>query len=161
MKLIRTFDRRIKEIVPKGNRPWVAHACLGVSKVRRTRMRHVLGTCVAVFGLLAMPAVAGADTIDLSEAVLAGGASLIGGGSKIQFDAQVSGESATFTLPSIPGQQYSIQVTGHNDASSSFFQFLIDADGPGPGGFVQLGQNLNFGSGFQTVMLPTFINVGS
>jgi len=124
-------------------------------------MRHALAAFVVASGLLAMPAAAGAITIDLSQADLVGGASLIGGGSKIKFDSQVSGESATFTLPSIPGQEYSIQVTGHSDASSSFFQFLIDADGPGPGGFVQLGQNLNFGSGFQTVMLPTFINVGS
>jgi hypothetical protein len=88
---------------------------------RNGNMRIALATFVIVSGLLAMPAVAGADTIDLSQAVLAG-ANSIGGGSKIQFDAQVSGESATFTLPSIPGEQYSIQVTGHNDASSSFFR---------------------------------------
>jgi hypothetical protein len=64
-------------------------------------------------------------------------------------------------LPSIPGEQYSIQVTGHNDASTSFFEFLIDADGAGPGGFVQLGGDLNFGSGFSTVTLPTFTDLGA
>ena len=108
-----------------------------------------------------MPAVARADTIDLGQAVLAGGASFIGGGSKIKFDAQGTGDSATFTLPSIPGEQYAIQVTGHNDASTSFFQFLIDADGAGPGGFVPLGDNLNFGSGFSTLTLPTFADLGT
>jgi hypothetical protein len=73
----------------------------------------------------------------------------------------VSEESATFTLPSIPGEQFSIQVTGHNDASSSFFQFLIDADGAGPGGFVQLGSNLNFGRDFSTLTLPAFTDIGT
>jgi hypothetical protein len=124
-------------------------------------MGNALATFVIVSGLLAMPAVASADTIDLGQAGLAGGANLIGGGSKIQFDAQVSGESATFTLPSIPGEQYAIQVTGHSDASSSFFQFLIDADGSGPGGFVQLGNNFNFGSGFSTLTMPTFTDLGT
>jgi len=109
-----------------------------------------------------MPAAAGAITIDLGQAILDGGASFIGGDSKIKFDAQVTGESATFVLPSTPGQEYSIQVTGHNDSSTSFFQFLIDADGPGPGGFVQLGGNLNFGSGgFRTLTLPTFPDLGT
>jgi hypothetical protein len=46
-------------------------------------------------------------------------------------------------------------------AASSFFQFLIDADGPGPGGFVQLGGNVNFGSGFNTITLPAFTNLGT
>lgn len=123
-------------------------------------MRQALTALVVASGLLAVPASADALTIDLSQAILAGGASLIGGGSKIQFDSQVSGQSATFTLPSIPGQEYSIQVTGHNNASTSFFQFLIDADGLGPGGFVQLGDTLNFGGGFPTLALPAFTNLG-
>lgn len=123
-------------------------------------MRLVLAAFAVASSLLAMPVAADALTVDLGEALL-DGASLIGGGSKIQFDAQVPGESATFTLPSIPGQEYSIQVTGHNDASTSFFEFLIDADGPdGPGGFVLL-SNLNFGSGFPTLTLPTFTNLGT
>jgi hypothetical protein len=124
-------------------------------------MRHTLATFGVAFGLLAMPAAAGAITIDLGQAILDGGASSNGGDSKIKFDAQVTGESATFMLPSTPGQEYSIQVTGHNDSSTSFFQFLIDADGPGPGGFVQLGGNLNFGSGFPTLTLPTFTDLGT
>jgi hypothetical protein len=109
-------------------------------------MRHALAAfAIASGGLVtAVPAVA--LTVNLSDAVLAGGVSLIGGGSKIQFDSQASGQSATFTLPSIPGREYSIEVTGHNNASTSFFQFLIDTDGAGPGGFVQLGGNLIFGS---------------
>jgi hypothetical protein len=52
-------------------------------------------------------------------------------------------------------------VTGHNDQSSSFFQFFIDVDGPGPVGFVQLGSNMNFGSGFNTITLPTFTDAGT
>jgi len=124
-------------------------------------MRHALAAFVVASGLIAFPAAAGAITIDIGEAILAGGASFIGGGSKIKFDAQATGESATFILPSIPGQEYSIQVTGHNDSSTSFFQFLIDADGPGPGGYVQLGNNLNFGSGFPTLTLSTFTNIGN
>jgi hypothetical protein len=124
-------------------------------------MRRALGKFVVVASLLAMPAVANAVTIDLSTADLDGGASLNGGDSKIQFDANVSGQSATFTLPSVPGQQYSIQVTGHNNQSTSFFQFFIDADGPDSGGFVQLGSNFNFGDGFSTLTLPAFTDVGT
>ena len=47
------------------------------------------------------------------------------------FDPTIAGETATFTLQSIPDAQYSIQVTGQNNQSSSFFQFLVDPDGPG------------------------------
>jgi hypothetical protein len=97
-----------------------------------------------------------------SAAVLAGGANLIGGGAKIQFDAQTAGESATWTFSSTPGQTYIISVTGHNDKSESFFQFWIDADGPGVGtGFVQLGSDHNFGSGFSTFILPSYVDLGS
>jgi hypothetical protein len=124
-------------------------------------MRKALTAFVVASGLLAMPVQADALTIDIGEAILANGASFIGGDSKIQFDSQVSGQSATFSLPSIPGQEYSIQVTGHNNSSTSFFQFLLDADGPGPGGFVQLGDTLNFGGGFPTLTLPTFTNLGN
>jgi hypothetical protein len=103
-----------------------------------------------------------AATVDLNTAVLTGGASFIAGGSRIMFDPNIAGETATFTLPSIPGTQYSIQVTGQNNQSSSFFQFLIDPDGPGTSsGFVQLGNNINFGSGFNTITLPAFIDLGT
>jgi hypothetical protein len=103
-----------------------------------------------------------AATVDLNTAVLTGGASFIAGGSRIMFDPNIAGETATFTLLSIPGTQYSIQVTGQNNQSSSFFQFLIDPDGPGTSsGFVQLGNNINFGSGFNTITLPTFIDLGT
>ena len=77
------------------------------------------------------------------------------------FDPNIAGETATFTLPSIPGTQYSIQVTGQNNQSSSFFQFLVDRDGPGPSGFVQLGNNVNFGNGFNTITLATFTDLGT
>jgi hypothetical protein len=104
-----------------------------------------LFACSAFFGLTSF---AHANTIPLtlSDAALTGGASLIGGGSKILFDANTLGQ-ATFTIPSVPGTQSSISVTGHND-SNSFFQFFIDG--------VQLGSNTNFGSGFSTITLPNF-----
>src|SRR4051794_40132648 len=103
-----------------------------------------------------------AATVDLNTAVLTGGASLIAGGSRIMFDPNIAGETATFTLPSIPGTQYSIQVTGQNNQSSSFFQFLVDPDGSGTAsGFVPLGSNVNFGNGFNTITLATFTDLGT
>jgi hypothetical protein len=124
-------------------------------------MKRALAALAVVSSLVAASTAANAVTIDLSQAVLEGGAGFIAGGSRIQFDANTTGQSATFTLPSVPGQQYSIAVTGHNDASSSFFQFLIDTDGPGANGFVTLATNINFGSGFNTITLPTFIDQGT
>ena len=102
-----------------------------------------------------------AATVPIDSAILNGGASFIAGGSRIMFDPNIAGETATFTLPSIPGTQYSIQVTGQNNQSSSFFQFLVDRDGPGPSGFVQLGNNVNFGNGFNTITLATFTDLGT
>ena len=103
-----------------------------------------------------------AATVNLNSAILTGGASLIANDGRIKFDPNITGEIATFTLQSIAGTQYSIQVTGHNNQSSSFFQFQIDPDGSsGPSGFVQLGNNVNFGSGFNTVTLATFTNLGN
>src|SRR3954447_4384165 len=103
-----------------------------------------------------------AATVPLDSAILTGGASLIANDGRIKFDPNIAGETATFTLPSIPGTQYSIQVTGQNNQSSSFFQFLIDPDGPGTAnGFVQLGSNVNFGNGFNTITLPTFTDLGA
>lgn len=103
-----------------------------------------------------------ADTInlDLSSAVFTGGAGFIAGDSKIKFDPNVINETATFTIPSVVGTQYSISVTGQSNSSTSFVQFLIDADGPGPGGFTQVGTNVNFGSGFNTITLPAFTDLG-
>jgi hypothetical protein len=103
-----------------------------------------------------------AATVPLDSAILTGGASLIANDGRIKFDPNIAGETATFTLQSIPGALYSIQVTGQNNQSSSFFQFLIDPDGPGTAsGFVQLGSNVNFGSGFNTMTLPTFTDLGT
>jgi hypothetical protein len=127
----------------------------------------IVAQAVGVVAAALVVATAGANmcqaaTVDLNSAVLNGGASFIAGGSRIMFDPNIAGETATFTLPSIAGTQYSIQVTGQNNQSSSFFQFLIDPDGPGTSsGFVQLGNNINFGSGFNTITLPTFIDLGT
>jgi hypothetical protein len=103
-----------------------------------------------------------AATVDLNTANLIGGASFIANEGRIKFDPNIAGETATFTLPSIPGTQYSIQVTGQNNQSSSFFQFLVDPDGPGNlSGFIPLSSNVNFGNGFNTITLATFTNLGT
>jgi hypothetical protein len=121
-----------------------------------------LGTVAAALVVATAGAnVAQAATVPIDSAILNGGASFIAGGSRIMFDPNIAGETATFTLPSIPGTQYSIQVTGQNNQSSSFFQFLVDRDGPGPSGFVQLGNNVNFGNGFNTITLATFTDLGT
>src|SRR5689334_1810889 len=118
-----------------------------------------LFACAALFGGTPF-AHANTIALDFTKAVLTGGASVIGA-SKIKFDPNTAGESATFTIPSVSGQQYTISVTGQNDRSISFFKFYIDTDGPGPGGFVQLGSNINFARGFATITLPTFTNGGT
>jgi len=101
-----------------------------------------------------------AATVPINSAILTGGASFIASDSRIKFDPNIAGETATFTLPSIPNALYSIQVTGQN-SQNSFFQFLIDPDGPGSSGFVQLGGNVNFGNGFNTITLPAFTDLGT
>jgi len=118
-----------------------------------------LFACSAFFGLTPF-AHANTIALDLTKAVLTDGASIIGG-PKIKFDPNTSGQTATFTIPSVSGTQYSISVTGQNDQSSSFFQFFIDTNGPGPGGFVQLGSNTNFGHGFTTITLPNFTDAST
>jgi hypothetical protein len=123
-------------------------------------MIRALAAAAVLSGLLVASTGANAVTIDISQAVLAGGANFIAGGSTIKFDPGTSGETATFALPSVLGQQYSLQVTGHNDNSSSFFNFFVDADGGGPGGFTQLGGNFKF-SGFQTITLPSFTDLST
>ena len=152
------YDR--VEIIADG----VVHAlgvCLGLIgavtivviaiKMERIEVAPIL---VYVIGLVSMLALS-------ATAVFTGGAATIAGGSHIKFDPNTPGETATFTLSSVPGTQYVIQVTGQNNQSSSFFQFLVDADGPGPGGFVQLGSNVNFGSGVNTITLPAFTDLGT
>jgi hypothetical protein len=114
---------------------------------------------IAMIGLV--PITANAAPIDISTAVLTGGASFIANGARIKFDPNASAETATFTLPSIPGTQYTISITGQANQSSSFGTFLIDADGLGSGvGFVQLGSNVTFGPGFTTTTF-TFTNLGT
>ena len=112
------------------------------------------------FCVCLLSAPARAITLDIGDAVLAGGASLIGGGTKIAFAPNESG-SATFTFASAPNQEYTISVTGSSNNSTSFFNFFIDADGPGAGGFVQLGGNYSLQPGFVTVVLPSFIDIGT
>ena len=124
---------------------------------------QALGTVAAALVVATTGANVGqAATINLNSAVLTGGASLIADEGRIKFDSNIAGKTATFTLPSIQDAQYSIQATGQNNQSISFFQFLVDPDGPGTSsGFVQLGNNINFGSGFNTITLPTFIDLGT
>jgi hypothetical protein len=86
---------------------------------------------IALIGLVPVTE-ANAVTINLGSAGVAGGAKFIADEGKIKFAPNVSGETATFILDSTPGTQYTISVTGQTNQSSSFAQFLIDADGPGP-----------------------------
>jgi hypothetical protein len=126
-------------------------------------MIRLLAAFTAIYGLAAASPAAHAATIplDLSMAVFTGGAGTTAGGDRIQFDPNTAGQTATFTFPSVAGTEYVISVTGQSNQSSSFVQFFIDADGPGVGGFAQLGGNINFGSGFNTVMLPAFNDLGT
>jgi hypothetical protein len=112
---------------------------------------------LGIFCLSSVPA--NAITLDIGDAVLDGGAKF-NGNTKIKFDPNEVG-TATFTFASVPGQQYVITVNGHNDQSTSYFNFFIDANGPAAGGFVQLGGNYNFAPGFVTIALPSFTDVGT
>jgi hypothetical protein len=124
-------------------------------------MNRLVAALISVCCLAVASPASHAVTLDLSTAVFTGGAGTIAGGDRIKFDANTAGETATFTIPSVPGTQYAISVTGQSDQSSSFLQFFIDADGPGAGGFTQLGGDINFGSGFTTITLPTFTDLGT
>jgi hypothetical protein len=126
-------------------------------------MNRVLAALTGVCSLVATSSVSHAATItlDLATAVFTGGASTIADEAKIKFDPNTPGQTATFTIPSVPGTEYVISVTGQTNQSSSFVQFFIDADGPGAGGFAQLGGNINFGSGFNLITLPAFTDLGT
>jgi hypothetical protein len=123
-------------------------------------MNRFLPALAGVCALVAASPAAHAVTIDISTAILSGGAKFQDDDSKIKFAPNEIGQ-ADFTLDSVPGTQYVISVTGQNNQSQSFFQFFIDADGPGAGGFVQLGGNINFGSGFNTIALLPFTDIGN
>jgi hypothetical protein len=126
-------------------------------------MNRLLAALTALCGLVAASPASHAVpiTLDLSTAVFTGGAGLIAGDDRIKFDPNTAGQTATFTIPSVPGTEYVISVTGQTNQSSSFVQFFIDADGPGAGGFAQLGGNINFGSGFNLITLPAFTDLGT
>ena len=126
-------------------------------------MSKLLAALLAGIAMIgSVPVTANAATIDIGSADLTGGASFIANGARIKFDPNASAETATFTLPSIPGTQYIISITGQANQSSSFGTFLIDADGPDSSGagFVQLGSNVTFGPGFTTTTF-TFTNLGT
>jgi len=117
-----------------------------------------LSAAVVALSLVTVsPARSATVTVDLSTAVLTGGASFIAGGSRISFAPNATG-TATVSFPSIPGEPSSIDVTGQTNSSTSFFDFAIDK---GNGVFVSLASGINFGSGFNTITLPSFIDVGT
>lgn len=101
-----------------------------------------------------------AVSLTIGDADLTGGASFIGGGDKIKFAPKNTG-SAIFALNTVSGQEYTISVNGHNDDSTSFFNFFIDPDGIGGLPEFQLGGNFNFQPGFITLSLPSFVAIGS
>lgn len=110
------------------------------------------------FGIGLAISPARAITLDLSEAVLAGGADFKG--TNIKFAPNKSGR-ATFTFDSVPNEEYVITVTGHNDNSTSYFNFFVDPDGFGAAPEFQLGGNFTFQPGFVTITLPSFIDIGT
>jgi hypothetical protein len=117
-----------------------------------------LSAAVISLSLLAIsPATASTVTVDLSTAVLTGGASLIANNTRISFAPNAVG-TATLSFPSVPGEPSSIDVTGQTNSSSSFFDFSIDK---GNGVFVPLETGVNFGSGFNTITLASFIDLGT
>ena len=122
-------------------------------------MRNSSISLLAGTAFLGLTSLVHANTIDLSTASLTGGARLQGGGSQIFFAPNQVG-TATFAFFSVPSTQYTISVAGQINQSPSFFEFLVDAKGPGPGGFVQLGSDVNFHSGLQTITSPTFTDLG-
>ena len=82
---------------------------------------QALGTVAAALVVATVGAnVVQAATINLNSADLTGGASLIADEGRIKFDSNIAGETATFTLQSIVGAQYSIQITGQNNQSDRF-----------------------------------------
>src|SRR5947209_20086601 len=103
-------------------------------------MNRLVAALTGVCSLVAVSSVSHAAAIglDLTTAVLIGGAGTIDDGSKIEFDSNTSGETATFTLSSVPGTQYLISVTGQHNQSSWFLQFLIYVDGTCPAGLCHL-----------------------
>ena len=111
---------------------------------------------LGIFCLSSLPA----NTLDIGEAILGGGANFTANNTKIKFDPN-DVRSAIFTFDSVPGQGYVITVTGHNDRSTSYFNFFIDANGAESGGYVQLGGNYNLAPGFVTIALPFFIDLGA
>jgi len=113
---------------------------------------------VIAFGIGLVISPARAITLDLSKADLAGGAEFKG--TNIKFAPNESG-SATFTFDSVPNQEYVITVTGHNDNSTSYFNFFVDPDGLGAAPEIQLGGNFTFQPGFITIALPSFIDIGT
>jgi hypothetical protein len=64
-----------------------------------------------------------------------------------------------FTIPA--GYAISDQPDRTKQPIDVVLTVFIDADGPWPGGFVQLGSNFNFGSGFDTTTLPRFTDHGT
>jgi hypothetical protein len=81
-------------------------------------MNRTLAALTAIGALAASPSsYANTINLDLSTAVLSGGDSLIAGGTRIKFDPNTVGETATFTLTSVPGTQYSFSVTGQCPSS--------------------------------------------
>jgi hypothetical protein len=104
---------------------------------------------VIAFGIGLMTSPAYAVSLDISNAVLSGGANYNGG--KIHFPG-----TAVFDLDLTANQQYTISVTGHTNDSDSFFNFFFDPDGAGGTPEYLLVGNLSFEQGHPTFSLPSF-----
>ncbi|MBK3665320.1 hypothetical protein JJE66_29325 [Bradyrhizobium diazoefficiens] len=121
-------------------------------------MKKLIISAVGVSVALLAAVPAHAVTLDLTQATLTGDVKLKQ--SKLIFGNN-DGQADFNNLSSVVNQQYAITVTGHSDSSTSFFNFFIDRDGAGPGGFEQLGGDYSFSPGFISITLPWFIDLAS
>ena len=113
---------------------------------------------VIAFGIGLMTSTANAVPVVIADADLTGGAHFTGGKTKIKFPG-----TAVFDLDLdlTASQEYTINVTGQTNASSSFINFFLDPDGAGGLPEYLLAGNVSFEEGFSTISLPSFIAGGN
>ena len=111
---------------------------------------------VVAFGIGLMTSTANAVPVVIADADLTGGAHFTGGKTRIKFPG-----TAVFDLDLTASQEYTINVTGQTNASSSFINFFLDPDGAGGLPEYLLAGNVSFEEGFSTISLPSFIAGGN
>jgi hypothetical protein len=92
------------QVSPRGTRGSLPNTGLDMRTLSKIKLFGLLAG-ISIYALAVQPAAADSITLDLTTAVFTGGAGTIAGGSKIKFDPNTPGETATFTLSSVPGTQ--------------------------------------------------------